>query len=214
MEKVKTDRESHPADASMEQKILAVAEKLFLQNGYELTSTTWIAKEAGRNQALVHYYFRTKERLFNTIFGDKMKKVLRQLLSLETGEGSFEDKITRMVGVHFDVVRDNPSMPLFVINEFTRNPGRFDDLIRELGDLPAKTFAAFRQDIQREIEAGRIREVAVIDLILNIISLNVFLFTVKPIFGRVWNLEDKEIEQLLDTRKQEIVKTVLLSLRP
>ena len=63
-------------EQSMEQAILEEAEKLFLEKGFALTSTTEIAKRVGCNQALVHYYFRTKDNLFNTIFRTKIQSLL------------------------------------------------------------------------------------------------------------------------------------------
>ena len=52
----------------MENKILEAAQELFLEKGYMATSTVDIAKKVGCNQALVHYYFRTKQNLFKQIY--------------------------------------------------------------------------------------------------------------------------------------------------
>ena len=66
----------------MEQSILKVAEQLFLDKGFNRTSTTEIARVVGCNQTLIHYYFRTKENLFNRIFEKKLEQIIPQLFEL------------------------------------------------------------------------------------------------------------------------------------
>ncbi|MCC8035445.1 MAG: TetR/AcrR family transcriptional regulator; helix-turn-helix transcriptional regulator [Rikenellaceae bacterium] len=198
----------------MEETILAAAEKLFLRNGYDLTSTTRIAKEAGCNQALVHYYFRTKEKLFQAVLEGKVKEVFQRFLPLETTEGTFEEKLTALIELHYDTIRKNSDMVLFLITELKRNPEMFHNIINQIGDLPLQTLILFKKDLDREIHSGRIRDISLQDLVVNIVSLNVFVFAAKPIFGKVWNIGDGEMETFYDERKKEIVKTILLSLRP
>ena len=80
-------------EQSLEQTILEVAERLFLEKGFAMTSTTEIAKEVGCNQALVHYYFRTKDNLFNVIFEQKFKDFFHGLFEIRNlGNLSFPDK--------------------------------------------------------------------------------------------------------------------------
>lgn len=202
----------------MEEKILAAAEKLFVQNGYPLTSTTQIAKEAGCNQALVHYYFRTKERLFQVVLGGKIKRVFKEFISLEQGQGTegktFEEKLTRLIEVHYDAVRENENMVLFLMNGLTRNEQMFHSLLSEVGEVPFEPLHLFRQELEAEIKAGRIRPITLAQLFLNVASLNVFLFAVKPVVNRLWNYTPQEMEAFLDERKKEVVKTIIGGLRP
>ncbi len=199
---------------SMEARIIAAAERLFLQNGYALTSTTQIAKEAGCNQALVHYYFRTKEKLFDAVLGDRIRGALKGFFTLNTGEGSFEEKLTRMIEFHYDVVRQNSDMVMFLFNSLVRNPEMLEGLISELGERPLQILRSFRNDLNAEIEAGRIRPVSLPDLLLNVISMNAFPFAIKPVFSKVWGMSDGDMDALFDERKKEIVKTILHGLRP
>ncbi|MCD8072882.1 MAG: TetR/AcrR family transcriptional regulator [Alistipes sp.] len=199
---------------NMEESILAAAERLFIENGYDLTSTTQIAKEAGCNQALVHYHFRTKEKLFQVVLGGKFKNVFSRFISLETGEGTFEEKLTALIELHYDTVRNNSDMVLFLITELKRNPEMFHTVIKEVGILPQETFRILENDLREEIKAGRVRDISLRDLIVSIVSLNVFVFAAKPVFGKVWNISEPRMEAFYDERKKEIVKTILLSLRP
>lgn len=203
----------HP-EPNMEGKILAAAEKMFLQKGYPLTSTTEIAREAGCNQALVHYYFRTKEKLFHTVLQGKVKEVFIEFLSVETGEGSFEEKLARMIETHYDIVRQNSNMVLFLMNELLRDPELFVDLVADIGDMPIQTLSIFQEELDAEIRAGRIRPISVAQLVLNVISLNAFAFAIKPVYARVWQLDEKGMEEMLDQRRKEVVETIIKSLRP
>ncbi len=87
---------------NMEQRILEAAEELFMDRGFAGTTMARIAEKAGCNQALVHYYYRTKERLFEQVFEAKISFIAGNILAIDEGAGTFEEKIARMVGAHFD----------------------------------------------------------------------------------------------------------------
>lgn len=198
----------------MEQRILAAAEKLFIRDGYPATSTTEIAREAGCNQALVHYYFRTKEKLFNRVLEGKVKEAFTALFSIEAGSGSFEAKLTRMIEKHYDMVRINSNMVLFLMNGLVRDPELFGKLTTGIKDVSTQALKIFQAELAAEIEAGRVRPVAVEQLVLNIISMNVLVFAIKPAYAKVWGMDDGAMERMLDERRSEIVTTILKSLRP
>jgi Transcriptional regulator len=201
-------------EAGLEQKILETAEQLFLEKGFAMTSTTEIAKKAGCNQALVHYYFRTKENLFQSIFEQKIKLVIATFQEREAAELTFEEKLKIKIESHFEMVRANPRLPFLVMNEFTTNPDRIEAFRKKLAALPNTIFKQFQQELQEEIKAGRIREITGLDLVFNIVSLNAMLFLAGNIFKSVAQLDDTQYEQMIEHRKQEHVKVILSSLRP
>ncbi len=210
-----TKSEESPAHGqNMEEKILSAAEQLFFRKGFSMTSTTEIARETGCNQALVHYYYRTKEKLFQAVLGGKVKNAFRQFISMEVMDGTFTEKLVKLIGIHYDTIRENSNMALFLITEFTRNPGMFSNVLDEVRNDAGDAFTIFKRELEEEISAGRIRPIAIEDLILNVVSLNVFLFIVKPVFGRIWNVGDEELEALINKRKSDVVDFVLNSLRP
>lgn len=198
----------------MEERILSAAEKLFIRNGYPATSTTEIAREAGCNQALVHYYFRTKEKLFNTVLEGKVKRAFTALFSVEAGSGNFEEKLTRMIETHYDIVRENSNMVLFLINGLVRDPELFGKLATGIKNVSSQALEIFQQELAAEVESGRIRPIKVEQLVLNIISMNVFVFAIKTPFMKIWGMDDNDMERMLDQRRSETVKTILTSLRP
>ena len=119
-------------DQSTEQAIVTAAEELFLEHGYAKTSTVEIAKRAGCNQALVHYYFRTKENLFQEIFSKKILAFLRGVVSLDQQDLPFEQSIARLVESHFNLLHANPRLAFLVVSEMTTNPERLSSLKRNL----------------------------------------------------------------------------------
>ncbi len=197
----------------MEEKILETAERLFLDKGFALTTTTEIAKEAGCNQALVHYYFRTKEKLFQRIFETKIKLFASEFFSVGQQGDTFEERLARKIEAHFDILAQNPKLPLLLINELTLHPERLTEVKKNISIVPISMLKSLENDLNAEIAKGTIRPITVSDLIINIVSLNVFLFVARPIVSTVLNLTEEETEKMLAERKREIVETVIRSLR-
>ena len=142
---------------TMEIVILETAERLFLEKGFGMTSTTEIAKEIGCNQALIHYYFRTKENLFNIIFEKKFRQFFQNIFVVENlDQMTFQDKLKHIIETHFDMVRENPRIPLLIVNEFSRNPEMVATLKEKLQGVVATLFESLNTDLQAEIAAGRV----------------------------------------------------------
>jgi len=201
-------------EQNMEQAILEAAENLFLEKGFAMTTTTEIAHVAGCNQALVHYYFRTKEKLFNSIFQNKAKLFLSQFLKSGDDNISFEDKIKLLIEAHFNILKENPKLPFLMFNEFTTNPQRFNSVKAEIGHIAIPFISKMQTELQREIDKGNIRPITIVDLIITVISLNVFLFIAKPIFDTVLNLSPEQNNIFYEQRKQENTIIILKSLKP
>ena len=201
-------------NSSMEVLILEAAEKLFLEKGFASTSTTEIAREVGCNQALVHYYYRTKENLFNLIFEKKFRQFFQYIFNIENlDQMSFQDKLKRIIESPFDMVRQNPRVPLLIVNEFSRNPEMVAILKEKLKDVVAKLFEGLNTDLEAEITAGRIRQITLIDLIFSTISLNISLFLLLPVASEIMSMDEKQREFVINHRREENVKLILNGLR-
>lgn len=201
-------------DQNMEQAILEAATKLFLEKGFKATSTTEIAKEAGCNQALVHYYFRTKDRLFDAIFEGKMKFFLGSLLKIENDDLSFKDKLARKIESHFDAIHQDPKLPFFFFTEISRNPGRLEQLREKLGNLPEVVLSSMKKELDEEIAKGEIRPITIYDLLLTIVSLNITVFITEPMFKLITRISNEEFNELILKRRAENVHIILSSLKP
>ncbi len=100
-----------------ETRILESADRLFLRQGFDKTTTAQIAREAGCNQALVHYYYRTKEHLFEKIYGSKIEMAAQGFLSHNTACSTFEEKVRAIVETHMRFLEENPLLVAFVLRE-------------------------------------------------------------------------------------------------
>lgn len=198
----------------MESIILETAERLFLDKGFALTSTTEIAREAGCNQALVHYYFRTKEQLFIRIFEEKVKIFAGAFFSIDEKPGTFLEKLTRKIEAHFDIVARNPKIPFLLINEITTNPQRIQALHKSIGDYPTDIIRRMSEELNEAIARGEVRPITVLDLILTILSLNVMPQLLRPVLEEVMPLPTEEVQKLIERRKKENVQVIINSLRP
>ena len=200
---------------SLEQTILEVAERLFLEKGFAMTSTTEIAKEVGCNQALVHYYFRTKDNLFNVIFEQKFKDFFQGLFEIRNlGTLSFKDKLKYIIESHFDLLVKNPKMPALILNELSRQPDQIKILREKLHLIPEKLFAELNEELQAEIGRGKIRKINLLDLLISMLSLNISLFIMMPVVENILQWNDTQKEFMIAHRRSENVDLILNSIRP
>lgn len=214
---INSDGTSHdgapPGERTTEQAILDAAERLFLEKGFARTSTTEIAREAGCNQALVHYYFRTKDRLFESIFERKALLMFSSLLSGGV-DAPVEDLVANLVRTHFDILAENPRIPALIVNELSVNPERLVSLRTRIGRIPAELASGIQDRLDRAAATGAIRPVRVFELLLSVVSLNAFPFLGLPVFRTLLDLDEAAAARLLRERREENVRLVLAGLRP
>ena len=202
-------------EQSMEQTILEVAERLFLEKGFALTSTTEIAKNVGCNQALVHYYFRTKDNLFNTIFEQKFRMLFENMYASQNfGNISFSEKVRHAVESHFDLLTKNPKLPLLVATELSRLPENLKNLRAKLQTVPFELFTRLNNELQQEIAEGRARKVELIDIIITMVTINAGLFMLLPIASGIMQLDQEQTKELLMHRREENVQVILNYIKP
>lgn len=201
------------SDSTTEQQILETAEELFLEKGFAMTSTVEIAKKVGCNQALVHYYYRTKDKLFEMVFEKKIRLFISTFSAIDDSL-SFEEKLTHKIEAHFDILQKNPKIPFLLFNEFLTNKKRLRSFGERIIEHPKALLTKLTEELNIEIKKGTIRSIEPIDLMLSIISLNVTLFLATPIFKEVLKLSDKEINAFYEKRKKEHVRIILASLKP
>ena len=198
---------------SMEQNILEAAEEVFLEKGFSQASTTDIAKKVGCNQALIHYYFRTKEKLFDLIFENKMVLFLEQFLKINSDDVDFQERVKRITESHFDLLVANPNFPKLLVSELLNRPKR----LAALGSIFEKRAKRMLQNVQtkidEEVQRGTIRPISAIDLFISVISLNVGVFLLRPVLENVAHFNDNDIIEILASRKRENVTMILNSLK-
>ena len=197
-----------------EQIILEVAEKHFIEKGFAGTKTTEIADDAGVNHALLHYYYRTKENLFSKIFEQKASQLLSCVLITVDKDSDFFEKLKEGIENHFEILRQNPKLPLFILREVVTDKNRRNFIEKNLFPIGKELFQNFNAIVRKEIKKGTIRPVRAVDLLLNIASLNVFAFVVAQILFDSDKEDDREKMQIyLEERKKNNVELIINSLK-
>jgi len=202
-------------DSNKEKAILEAAEKVFLDKGYAASRTTEIARLAGVTHAMLHYYFRTKENLFDKVFDEKIKLLNRSFsLVLETNL-PFMEKIKLAVEAHFDFLAANPQLPLFLLREITSSEERKETFKGMLFPKVMQVFNAIQKEIKIEIEKGAVVNISPADLLLNIGSVNAATIVATYL---IFDKDDEETikakEGYLRHRRASAVDFILRSLKP
>lgn len=202
--------EPHNHQRDTEALILQAAEREFLEKGYSGAKTTAIAQAAGVTHAMLHYYFRTKEKLFEKIVADKMDKLKRVMFGvIGNPDLPLRERLKQGVEQHFDFIAENPHLPRFIFNELHEHPERIDQVKNSIASIAAKAITTLQNEIDRKAASGECRPVDARMLILDIASLNLFPFVAAPLisssFGKLFEGRD----EFLEMRKKENVRTVL-----
>lgn len=203
------------ASSTMEDLILTAAESCFLDYGFDKTSTTMIAKQVGCNQALIHYYFRTKLNLFSRIFERKFMTVYTQMTAAPFSNGeSFTDKVRLFVETHFDMIHKDPRLARLIVNEIHRMPTLVMEVRSQLSEKPQAMIQRLDAERQTAIDTGEIRPISLMDLAMTALSLNLAPVFMMPILSTVLPLDEPAQQALIAARRQQNVATILHSLRP
>ncbi|MBN8678715.1 MAG: TetR/AcrR family transcriptional regulator [Chitinophagales bacterium] len=200
-----------PDQDSTEQKIFDAAHEIFTQKGMDGAKMQEIADKAGINKALLHYYYRSKEKLYEAVVKAVMAKALPTVRQVIESELPLEEKITRFIDFYIGLISKNTVIPLFIISEINKHPDHFFENVMPK-QLPQPEI--FFRQVQEEVAAGRIRPVDPRHLIIHIISLCIFPFLGKPLMRMLLGLSPEEMKKLLDQRKQEVTSFVLAGLKP
>ena len=195
---------------SKEQQILAAAEQEFLTRGYDGARTTSIAEAAGVTHAMLHYYFRTKEQLFERIVDEKFETMSHSMFAI-MGDPSLPivERIKGGIEAHFDFVAQNPLLPRFVINEIISRPERYDVLYKRVGAIIDNVYRGLQSEINRSAERGEIERVDIKMLFISIMSLNIFTFLAYPFMEPLMGELMANRERFLAERKAENIETIL-----
>ena len=198
-----------------EQLILEAAEKEFISKGYSGTKTTSIAQEAGVTHAMLHYYFRTKENLFQKVFQKKVHLIGSSFETVLDENLPFEAVIRSFVESHFDFVMQNGQLISFVFNEVRANKAN-SLILRDI--LVAKmknVFSRFEKMIEKEVSKGNIKSVKPIELLANIITLNLSTSTFLLLVGDTGLISKSGYNKaFLKQRKESNVQYILHTLKP
>jgi len=192
------------------EKILKTAISVFEEKGYSGTRMQEIADKASINKALLHYYYKSKERLFQIILERALSLLMPKVVAAFKNDHDLFTSIEKFVDAYIDTLIKHPHLPGFVLHELSSNPNHIIKLIK-LGGIDAGNL---RQKIQTEIDKGTIDTCDPNQLILNILSLCIFPFVAKPIFvGLILDGDKQEFKKLIEARKTEVAIFIIKAIR-
>jgi len=199
---MKSKKAKPEVDSSTEEKIKNAARTIFHKKGFAATRTRDIAEEAGINLALLNYYFRSKEKLFDIIMVESMQGFLKSVsMLLNKEDNTWEEKIEMFVSSYIDFLMGNPDLPLFVLSELRSNPSA---LISKMNMKELLMKSHFIKQFQEEMKKGKIAPMHPLHFLMNMVSMVIFPFIGKPIVSSIGDLKEQEFVELMQQRKKLI----------
>ena len=197
-----------------EQAILEAAEREFLRKGFDGARTTSIAKAAGVTHAMLHYYFRTKENIFERILDEKMR-LMGESVTMAFGLPGLplEERLKEGISRHFDFLAANPDFPRFIVNEVTTNPERYELLRQHIQPIVTMLVGTTQRELDEAAGRGEMVSMDVRHLMLDILSLNVFSFIAYPIILPLIGDLAADREVFLEQRKRENIEVIMRRLK-
>jgi AcrR family transcriptional regulator len=209
----------HKNDKDTEDKILRAARTVFLRRGTAGARMQEIAEEAGVNQALLHYYFRSKERLSRAVFQQVARQLFPRLFQTLGSDLPLDEKIDLIVNAYIDVLSQNLFMPAYVLSELHHHPERAEQILSSgMGSVPsevlAPVIATLKSQIDAGVKAGTMRPITPQEFIVNMLSLCVFPFAARPLFAVAFGLDDARFAAFLKQRRKRLPEFIRMALRP
>jgi TetR/AcrR family transcriptional regulator len=194
-----------------EEKILEAAKNVFVTKGMEGARMQEIADEAGINKALLHYYFRSKERLFEAIFGGIIKFAFPKITQIVQSDAGIVVKIEQFVDAYLEILLKHPFIPGFIMKELGRDPSSLFKMITKFGLNPQIIFT----QIEEAMDRGEIIRMSPHHLAINLVSMCVFPFAARPVISfLIFKDNDAELEVFYQERarviKQFIVNAIVI----
>jgi AcrR family transcriptional regulator len=202
-----------------EQRILDAAHAVFLRTGTAGARMQEIAREAGVNSALLHYYFRSKDRLAEAVFHRAAAQLLPAVVGVLVSDRPLADKVRAFVAIELDRLSRTPYLPGYIISELAHHPERITQLLSTLtGSTPDTLGRKLRRilgrQINAEVRAGRMRRIAPEQFMVNLLSLCVFPFAARPMIAALMGFDDRAFARFIRERREGLPEFFLSGLRP
>ncbi len=196
-------------EESTEERILIAAEMVFMRDGYNGSRMQDIADKAGINKAMLHYYFRSKDKLFEHIFDLKSKLFSPKIEGLLAENQSFIELIQNFIEKYFELLIANPFLPLFIINT-VNNPNRPDFLEK----LPYQLNRKFAEKYLEDLANRKVKQINPLQFIISVMGMCIFPFMAKPMIKKAFEMDEVQFEKIMEARVEELKNYVEMILKP
>src|SRR5256712_7499641 len=206
-------------DRDTEARILDAAHTVFVRRGTAGARMQEIAAEADVNQALLHYYFRSKDRLSQAAFERAASQFMPTVIQVLTSDAELEAKVTRIIELELDHLARAPYLPGYIISEVTHHPERARQLIasvtgRAPEDVRPQVVAMLRKQIDARVKSRRMRPIAPEQFVVNLMALCIFPFAARPMIAAMLGMDQQCVQQFIARRRQDLPAFFLGALRP
>ncbi len=197
-------------EENTEQNILDAAKNVFQSKGLDGARMQEIADEAGINKAMLHYYYRSKQLLFEAVFKNAFSLLAPQLNIILNDDSSIEEKIRSFTNNYTAFMMKHPYLPNFIINELNRN----EDFILKLKENRGfPNLDKFKARVEAEISQGILKPIDPDQLFVNVLALNIFPFLGKPLIKAFTNKNEKSYKEFVENRKTEVANFIINSIK-
>ncbi len=192
-----------------EEQIFEAASRVFLNHGYAGARMQQIADEAKINKSMLHYYFRSKEKLFRAVFQKQMLRFFPSIFEVLSSPIGLDKKIPKLIDAYYEFLQENPVVVQFIIQEMNNHPEELQRFIQAQDIHPPQSFA---DQIKEEISKGNMKNVDPRQVLISIIGLILFPFIAQTMVTALFQLSDEEYLKFLKDRKWFMTDFILTAL--
>lgn len=191
-------KEEDSDQSSTEIKIFEAAREVFQAKGLEGARMQEIADRADINKSMLHYYYRSKEKLFEKVYKLSIIKLIPQVAGLLNRDLPLDQKIRLFVTKYIEIIKANPDIPLFVLHEMNKNPGRLKTfMLHEIG----KKVQPFIEQIEEERKKGNTIDLPAEQVLVNMMSLMLFPFIARPVIQSILEMDEQAFNRFIEARQ-------------
>jgi AcrR family transcriptional regulator len=198
-------------DRQTEEKIFEAATDVFIDRGMDGARMQDIADHAGINKSLLHYYYRTKDHLFNAVFEKIAGQMFKKFAPVLDENLSLEEKIRFFFREHIAFMQKNPRLPSFILNEIHRNPDRIRKLIQSI-DIN-KLWTTLEAQHREELKKYNINKENLPQFMTTVAGMSVFPFAAKPIISSIMEKMGYNFDEYIEERKEYAADFVINSIK-
>ena len=200
-----------PPQPETREKILDAARVVFHRAGFDGARMQDIADGARINKALVHYYFRNKDELFEAVFRESFRTNFQPIIDVMALDIPLEEKVPRFVNAYISTIQIHPYIPGFVVHELNRNPERMAEMAVSMN---RSAVGRFLEQLKVGMDAGAYRQMDSRQALVSLLSMMLFPFIAAPVMKGIFNLDIVAYHRFIEARKEEIPRTFFALLKP
>ncbi|HEY0057826.1 MAG TPA: TetR/AcrR family transcriptional regulator [Flavisolibacter sp.] len=199
-----------PKTSATEEHLKDTARRIFLKEGKMLATTQDIADAAGVNRTLLHYYFRSRDLLFDIVFQEALMQLRQRFHEVIGSALPFREKVGNVIQVFYEELTELPYLETFIALQLNQQPERYQELF---GHVPGgrQRIKNFLKEIQQEMEVGTIPVMKPMNFFITLFSLMAYPYVARPIYKNMFDLSDAAYDKLLPDRKEIIMSLLFKS---